>query len=272
MSKATILPDTAIAEIKAFRDQKQSLLQIAEHYKVSRGTIRRFMETHHIQYTHLSFKSQGFDLEYIKAAYARGVTLTALCTEYDCDYATLRSFLKANGVERRATWSRNTTSTVAVVHLPTTIKTKCVELYAASASIASIAREVKLTPASVYKILRTEGVTFRKPGPIADPAASKEKARSRVYGVPVGWYVEQLARQNGCCAICGVTPEDQRNRKATLLSIDHRHSPHQVRGLLCHTCNLGIGHFGDSAARVIRAAEYLKAYDAALVTTCAPAV
>src|SRR5262249_27117296 len=38
--------------------------------------------------------------------------------------------------------------------------------------------------------------------------------------------------------------------------VDHCHLTHWVRGLLCHRCNPGLGHFNDSPAVLFKAALY----------------
>lgn len=73
-------------------------------------------------------------------------------------------------------------------------------------------------------------------------------------------YEELLAKQDGVCAICR-KPETRRysagSSTVKALAVDHHHQTELVRGLLCHNCNLGIGHLGDDPALLIRAAMYL---------------
>lgn len=52
------------------------------------------------------------------------------------------------------------------------------------------------------------------------------------------------------CAICEGTPKR--------LRIDHDHNTGKYRGLLCDNCNIGLGHFKDSPARLRKAISYLK--------------
>jgi hypothetical protein len=59
-----------------------------------------------------------------------------------------------------------------------------------------------------------------------------------------------VASQGGRCAICGETPER--------LVVDHCHASGMVRGLLCQSCNFGIGHLRDSVERLQSAIQYLK--------------
>lgn len=55
--------------------------------------------------------------------------------------------------------------------------------------------------------------------------------------------------QNGLCASCG---EDE----AT--DLDHNHRTGQVRALLCHWCNTGMGLFLEDPRRLRAAAEYVE--------------
>jgi len=65
-----------------------------------------------------------------------------------------------------------------------------------------------------------------------------------------------MAEQDGKCKICGI-PEDQAPRK--MLHLDHDHVTDRPRALLCHHCNVGIGHFKESAGLLHAAIRYLEA-------------
>jgi hypothetical protein len=67
------------------------------------------------------------------------------------------------------------------------------------------------------------------------------------YGIPRAEY-EQLMRE-GRCAIC---------RNTERLGIDHSHVSKRVRGVLCDSCNKGLGFFKDDPARLRAALRYLK--------------
>lgn len=81
------------------------------------------------------------------------------------------------------------------------------------------------------------------------------------YGLTLDQFDELLGQHAGLCAICRAP-----NPSGRPLSVDHdhrccpdRHSGCDkcVRGLLCNTCNMGIGYLGDSPDLMRRAAEYL---------------
>lgn len=57
-----------------------------------------------------------------------------------------------------------------------------------------------------------------------------------------------VEEQNGLCAICHEAPVE---------AVDHNHTTGEVRGLLCHMCNRGIGFLGDSPKRLAAAYKYL---------------
>lgn len=67
-------------------------------------------------------------------------------------------------------------------------------------------------------------------------------------------------KQKNRCAICR-RPERKINKttgKAISLSIDHNHATGQIRGLLCWSCNLVIGHMNDEPELLRKAIEYLE--------------
>lgn len=87
-------------------------------------------------------------------------------------------------------------------------------------------------------------------------AGGAERDRRRHYadyGLTLDELQEMLERQEGCCAICGVTFDDER-----VPNVDHCHDTGEVRGLLCHHCNTGIGLLGDDPDRLEEAVQYLR--------------
>ena len=68
-----------------------------------------------------------------------------------------------------------------------------------------------------------------------------------------------LVSQEGKCAICGRTGEEPAMRYGGRLVLDHNHTTNEIRGLLCGSCNIGLGHFKDSPELLQKAKEYLDA-------------
>jgi len=85
------------------------------------------------------------------------------------------------------------------------------------------------------------------------------RARLKKYGITEEDFKGMWEEQQGCCKICrtelllGGTQSDSNQ-----CVIDHHHETGQVRGLLCRTCNLGIGYFNDNADMLRAAAEFLE--------------
>jgi hypothetical protein len=78
------------------------------------------------------------------------------------------------------------------------------------------------------------------------------------FGLSVEDYDALLASQGGVCAICGKHPNDAPKR----FHVDHDHATGAVRGILCHTCNQGLGQFKDDVARMRAAVAYLERFGA----------
>ena len=76
----------------------------------------------------------------------------------------------------------------------------------------------------------------------------------RMYGISPDLYYAFLKRQNNCCAICFSDTPGRRRKFA----VDHNHKTGMIRGLLCTTCNNGLGYFKDSPKIMQRAVDYLE--------------
>jgi hypothetical protein len=70
------------------------------------------------------------------------------------------------------------------------------------------------------------------------------------YGINQPQYDVIYTSQQGLCAMCGT---DLSSIKA---NVDHNHETGQVRGILCHTCNIGLG-FIEKPGFIERARTYL---------------
>lgn len=79
----------------------------------------------------------------------------------------------------------------------------------------------------------------------------------RNYGISLADYDRMYEEQDGACAICRLPQNSKRN---TRFCVDHDHDTGCVRGLLCDSCNRGIGLLKDDPRLLDRAAQYLRAF------------
>lgn len=86
----------------------------------------------------------------------------------------------------------------------------------------------------------------------ANPGKDREYQLRSLYGITVEQYDAMFEAQGGLCAICGRPGNGP-------LRVDHDHETNEVRGLLCHGCNVAIGLMADDPDRLIAAAAYLLA-------------
>lgn len=69
-------------------------------------------------------------------------------------------------------------------------------------------------------------------------------------------YNSLFLEQEGYCSICGGEIEE----KGKSTHVDHKHSTGEVRGLLCHKCNMILGFANDSIDILNKAIGYLKKF------------
>lgn len=87
-----------------------------------------------------------------------------------------------------------------------------------------------------------------------NPERAKDHDLKRVRKVPLGTYSRMLEAQGGRCAVCGTAKAGGRGR----FHLDHCHNTNTLRGLLCHSCNLLMGHAKDNPDLLRAAINYLR--------------
>jgi hypothetical protein len=114
-------------------------------------------------------------------------------------------------------------------------------------------------PANQYALERDKrafgGITMRSKCRPCNETVKYKAFIKRTYGITYEDYEEMLTSQKGCCAICKSKISSSRTSR---LYVDHCHDTMKVRGLLCSSCNHGLGLFKDSPSILKRAIDYLE--------------
>ena len=95
-----------------------------------------------------------------------------------------------------------------------------------------------------------------KDGYVYHCKACRKAETLKQYGLTMQCYGRLVDLQGNKCAICG-TEEPKGTSTLNRWYVDHNHVTDEVRGLLCSTCNTGLGNFYDNADTLRRAADYL---------------
>ena len=102
------------------------------------------------------------------------------------------------------------------------------------------------------KKVRTEGDR----GHYAELARTRHLRRT--YGLSDKEFLKLLEIQEGLCSICWVELDTEYGTQSpNKVQVDHCHETDVVRGLLCFSCNTGLGKFRDSKELLQRALNYL---------------
>ena len=112
---------------------------------------------------------------------------------------------------------------------------------------------------------RAKGARFRKVSPVAYRAMSLRANLKRSYGITVADYDAMFVAQEGKCAICECLLVSQSDTSREFKGhppndvgrVDHCHATGRIRGLLCFSCNVGLGKFRDDEELMLKAVRYL---------------
>ena len=81
----------------------------------------------------------------------------------------------------------------------------------------------------------------------------------KAYGLSLEDFETLLKKSKGLCTICKRVLVRYGPEKNSRPCVDHNHKTGKVRGVICYSCNVGLGHFLDSPEVLNRAARYLRA-------------
>jgi hypothetical protein len=104
------------------------------------------------------------------------------------------------------------------------------------------------------EIYRGHRRKFREQNLILDRRRNFGHSIKRLYGITLDIYDAMMIAQGGCCAICSTSLDEGH------LHVDHDHETGEVRGLLCRSCNIGIGVFKENKTLLLLAIDYLEKY------------
>lgn len=104
----------------------------------------------------------------------------------------------------------------------------------------------------------------------SNPEWHRKQNLKRDFGLTEEQYQKAFVEQGGVCACCQRPEATERNGKRKWLAVDHDHKDGTFRGLLCASCNNGLGRFGDGVETMRRAIAYLEAHAAKPKTNVIP--
>ena len=81
---------------------------------------------------------------------------------------------------------------------------------------------------------------------------SRRNHLRKAFGITPEEYDRLITEQNGLCGICG--------EPMARVCIDHCHSSGKIRKMLCHNCNVLLGHARDSVIILQQAIDYLNKF------------
>lgn len=113
---------------------------------------------------------------------------------------------------------------------------------------------------------REKGKRFREQNPEAYRKLQIRAQLKNSYSLTETAFQQMFDSQQGCCAICQLKLINRLCLKRGInghapnevARVDHDHAIGKVRGLLCFSCNVGLGKFRDDETLLVQALRYLR--------------
>jgi len=141
---------------------------------------------------------------------------------------------------------------------PEKVRAAGVRLYAKNPEKARM-KEARWRAANLEKVKASKIRLYAK-----NPEKVRASHRKSKYGITQEQWDALFTFQGNCCANCGSTEPGSKKHWST----DHDHVTGEVRGILCHPCNIGLGHLRDDIDILLKAVEYLKNPPARKILKC----
>jgi len=106
------------------------------------------------------------------------------------------------------------------------------------------------------RVIRSRNPESTKAGRDRYRNKNRQRLREMHFKYTYDLTVDQIREMGPSCMVCHVT-FSEKSLDSDSRNVDHNHITGQVRGVLCHRCNVGLGQFKDSPALLISAANYL---------------
>ena len=113
---------------------------------------------------------------------------------------------------------------------------------------------------------------WRKSNPSSQKQSNRKTKIRLKYGASLETIHALLEKQGNKCQICAEPIWFGASDKRNVPHVDHCHKTGMIRGLLCLTCNTGIGMFGDSSDLLQKATDYLSNNHRERLSELAPAM
>src|SRR6185437_10342750 len=91
-----------------------------------------------------------------------------------------------------------------------------------------------------------------------DKLTLKNRRLKNRFGITYEEYQQLLKSQNEVCKICQKKESTNTRTNNKIRPVDHDHKTKKVRGILCDSCNKGLGNLRDDINLLLAAIEYLK--------------